>query len=314
MSTHIPPKPQSNWKLGFAAAIGAQILWGIFPAFIKLFTDVVEPVDLVAHRAIWSFVVLAILPIVLRPVASAGQDRPSSLRQTLIGDSKTVCIALVAAAMIAINWITFVWAVDSGHSLDASLGYYICPQLVVLLGVVFLRERLSGMQWTAIALATIGVTIMTWSVQSKVWIGLVVAIAFAFYALVKKKTKLAAVEGLKLETGFMLVPAFLFLCWRSTFEGVVAFPDSVSTWLLLVMSGPMTVAPLFLYAFSVKHISLSTTGLLQFIGPTIQFMLGVFAFAEPVDSTRIYGFVFVWVGVSLYLFALFRKSKPVSAS
>ena len=293
-----------------AAAIGAQVLWGIFPAFIKLFKGIVEPVDLVAHRAVWSFAFLILL--LLATSKSESDKSQTNLRQRLFGNASSIRKAMFATVFIAINWLVFVWSVSAGHALDASLGYYICPQFVVLLGVVFLGERLSKVQWIAIAIAAVGVIIMTGSNEGKVWIGLLIAAAFAIYALIKKKTTLSAVEGLTLETGFMLIPAILFLVWRSNLDGIVAFPDSTSSWLLLISAGPMTVAPLFLYAFAVKHISLSTAGLLQFIGPTIQFCLGVFAFAEPVDSTRLIGFVCVWTGVSIYLYALSKRS-PANA-
>jgi len=214
----------------------------------------------------------------------------------------------MATILIAINWLTFVWAVNNDHALDASLGYYICPQLVVLLGVVFLRERLTPLQWTAVALATFGVSIMTWSAQSQIWIALGVAFAFGFYALLKKKIQLSAVEGLTLETGFMLLPAVALLVFRFAISGATIIPSSIPLALALLCCGVLTVAPLLLYATALKHIKLSTVGLLQFIGPTIQFFLGVFAFGEPVDGTRLIGFVFVWIGVSVYLFALQRRS------
>ena len=292
-----------------ASAIVAQILWGVFPAYIKLFQGVIDPLDLVAHRALWSFTALAIWLIATsRKRTREKSESNSTLRQRLLGDSKTIGIAFIATIMIAINWLTFVWAVNNDHAIDASLGYYICPQLVVLLGVVFLRERLTPLQWTAVGLATIGVSIMTWSAESKIWIGLIVAIAFAFYALFKKKTKLSAVEGLTLETGFMLLPATALLAWRFAIDGATIIPSSIPLALALLCCGVLTIAPLLLYAIAMKHIKLSTVGLLQFIGPTIQFFLGVFAFAEPVDSTRLIGFVFVWVGVGVYLFALHRRS------
>lgn len=300
------PIPKKNLKLGLATAVAAQILWGGFPAYIKLFQNVIDPLDLVAHRAVWSFVVLAVWLSVSARLNQAAKG--ASLKRRLFGSSRTIATALFATVMIAINWLTFVWAVNNDHALDASLGYYICPQIVVLLGVVFLRERLTSMQWTAVALAAVGVTIMTWSGQGKVWIGLLVAVAFGLYALVKKKTRLSAAEGLGLETGFMLTPAIAYLVWRSLVGGAAVFPGSIALTLLLLCCGALTVAPLFLYAVAVKHLSLSTMGLLQFIGPTIQFVLGVFAFAEPVDLTRLTGFVFVWIGVSIYLYALHQRS------
>ena len=293
-----------TWTMGIAAAICAQFLWGVFPAYIKLFQGLVQPQDLVAHRAIWSFVVLVVwIAIVSRRRTSDG----TSLKSRMFGDRSTLGKALLATVFILTNWLIFVWAVSNDHALDASLGYYICPLFMVLLGVVILREQLGRNKWIAIGLAALGVTIMTWSADSRIWIGLGVAVAFASYAFVKKKTRLSAAEGLTLETGFLLVPAILFLAWRSTIEGVVALPDSFRLGTLLFLCGPMTVAPLFLYAFALKHVSLSTIGLLQFIGPTIQFILGVFFFGESFDSMRLIGFVFVWIGVILYLLTLARQ-------
>jgi len=291
------------------SAIGAQILWGIFPAFIKLFQGVIAPQDFVAHRAVWSFVLLIVW---MGFVYKFGKSPKNSSLKELLTDKATVGKALLATVFIVTNWLVFVWAVNNDHSLDASLGYYICPLLLVLLGVLFLRERLGMFKWIAIGLAALGVTIMTLSGQSKVWIGLVIAVAFSLYALIKKKTRTSAAGGLTMETGFMLIPAVLFLAWRATIEGVVVFPDSVSMKLVLLLSGPMTVAPLFLYAVAVKHVSLSTIGLLQFIGPTLQFLLGVFVFSEPFDSTRLLGFVFVWIGVGLYLYTL--SQRPVTSA
>lgn len=296
----------TNRKLGFATAIGAQLLWGGFPLYIKLFKNIIEPVDFVAHRAIWSFAVLAAW---LCFVSLKRKGTKSQFFKKLLADKKVLPVAVFATSMIAINWIVFVWAVSMDHAIDASLGYYICPQIVVLLGVIFLRERLTATQWIAVGLATIGVLIMTRSGEGKVWIGLLVAIAFGLYALVKKKTQLSAAEGLCVETGLMLVPAILFLVARFVYFEATIFPSSGLLTVALLGSGLATVAPLLLYAISVKHISLSTMGLLQFIGPTMQFLIGAFVFSEPVDWIRLSGFAFVWVGVSTYLIGLHLRTR-----
>ena len=315
MTARHPNSTPRSLKIGLAAAVAAQVLWGIFPAYIKLFQGVIAPLDLVAHRAIWSFVALALWLLATSKKRAARETASDpSLRQRLFGDSKTITLGLFATVMIAINWLVFVWAVNNDHAIDVSLGYYICPQLMVLLGVVFLRERLTPLQWTAVALATVGVSIMTWSAESKIWIGLMVAIAFSFYALSKKKTTLSADEGLTLETGFMLLPATAYLIYRFAIDGATIIPSSLPLALALLCSGLMTIVPLLLYAIALKHIKLSTVGLLQFIGPTIQFFLGIFAFSEPVDSTRFIGFGFVWAGVSVYLFALHRRTAAESST
>ena len=303
--TSLTEKQKINRKLGFATAIAAQVLWGGFPLYIRLFKGIVDPVDFVAHRAVWSFAVLAIW---LSFFARRSQQGEPRILNRLFSNLRTVTTAIFATVMIAINWLVFVWAVSNDYAVDASLGYYICPQIVVLLGVIFLRERLSPIQWTAVGVAAVGVLIMTGSGQGRPEIGLLVAAAFGVYALIKKKTHLSAPEGLCLETGFMLIPAVAFLVWRST-VGATIFPESTLLTLALLCCGFATVAPLLLYAIAVKHLSLSTMGLLQFIGPTMQFLIGVFVFTEAVDITRLTGFVFVWIGVSTYLYGLHRRAN-----
>lgn len=296
-----------NPRLGIACAIGAQMIWGGFPLYIQLFKGIIEPSEFVAHRVIWSFLVLIGWLIFAGIFFKPKPDR--SVRRRLLGDWKVLRTAALATLMLAINWLTFVWAVNNGHALDASLGYYICPQVIVLLGVVFLRERLTVLQQVAFVLATIGVAIMTFSAASLPLVGVALAVAFGIYALIKKKTSLSSTEGLTLETGMMLLPAIAFLVWRTQVDGVAVFADSVGTNVLLLLSGLLTVSPLLLLATAVKHIPLSTAGLLQFIGPTIQFFLGVFVIGESFDRSRSIGFIFVWLGVGLFLFGIQRRTK-----
>lgn len=297
----------SNPRLGIACAIGAQVIWGGFPLYIQVFKGIIEPSDFVAHRAIWSFVILIGWMICVGLLDPRKQFQSSARR--LVGDRKVLQTASLATLMLAINWLTFVWAVNNGHALDASLGYYICPQIIVLLGVFFLRERLTALQQVAFILATVGVAIMTFSAASMPLIGVALAVAFGIYALIKKQTSLSSIEGLALETGIMLLPAIAFLVWRTQVDGVAVFADSLGTNVLLLLSGCLTVAPLLLLATAVKHIPLSTAGLLQFIGPTIQFFLGVFVIGESFDRSRSIGFVFVWLGVGLFLFGAQRGKR-----
>lgn len=308
-------KQPKNIRFGLACAVGAQVMWGLFPIYIK-FLDTVSAPDIVAHRIVWSFVFLiglfgaALLyptPLLPNPKDLAGA----------FANKKTVGLFALAATLIATNWLVFVWAVSRGQTLDASLGYYICPQVVVLLGVVFLRERLSPIQWGAIVMAACGVgyimssstnaspeTIEAGTAWASKLISVVIALSFGFYALVKKQTKLSALSGLTCETGILLFPALIFFAWGlSTAKGVV-FLDSWQMNLLLLGLGPATIAPLALYATALKHVKLSTVGLLQFLGPSIQFTVGIFVLGEQFDVTRLIGFSLVWVGIGLYLYAL----------
>jgi len=302
-----------NPKLGLACAIGAQTIWGFFPIYINQFKGVIEPLEIVGHRAIWSFALLLGLFAIVRlrspkPLpeatrlstsnsnsqrstpkndanpyaspASTTEELLPAITRELDSDSKTkrsrlIGMGLIAAVLIAVNWLTYVWAVNNGRILDASLGYYICPQVIVLIGVFVLGERLGKVQWLAVAFASIGVLVMTQSAASTPWVGICLAVVWGLYGLVKKKTSLSATNGLMLETGILLVPALAMLTWQAT-HGQPIFGDSLWVNSLLVLSGAATVTPLALYAIALKHLRFSTIGLLQFLGPTIQFLLGAF--------------------------------------
>ena len=191
----------------------------------------------------------------------------------------------------------------NAHKIDASLGYYLCPQVVVLLGVLLIGERLNRLQWSAMVVVSAGVAYMFVTASGKPWISVAIAFSFGFYALIKKRIQLSALVGLTLETGVLLIPAIAILIWLwNSGEPVIAS----SFWrnLLLVGTGVATITPLALYAAALKHITLSTMGLLQFIGPTIQFFLGTLYFGENFDVKRMIGFTICWVGVGLFLSAL----------
>lgn len=309
-----PPMTQ-NPKLGYACAIFAQVIWGLFPIYVDQL-KCYDAFGFVAHRAIWSFLSLLALFWVAKFFRNPSLPQMSELTNS-IRDSKIWVVASIAAILIATNWVGFVWAAINDHKLDASLGYYICPQVVVLLGVLCLGEKLKTIQWIAVALAACGVGYMVNSKASMPLLALMIAFSFGFYVLAKKKTKLSALGGLTFETGFLMIPAALYLGWQCGFLGLETLGDSklalfTDSWkmnLLLLCSGMVTVLPLALYATAVKHIPLTTIGLLQFIGPTIQFLLGLFVYQEEFDESRFYGFLVVWAGVALYLFSL-RTTKP----
>ena len=310
-----------NKKLGYGCAIGAQVVWGLFPIYVHQLKEY-DTYGIVAHRAIWSFLFLIGLVFVSKFIRSPNLPSMSELTGAL-GNKKFLLGVVIAATLIAINWIGFVWAASNDHKLDASLGYYICPQVVVLLGVICLGERLSLIQWIAVALAGAGVGYMaiakeSGSSTSLPALSILIAFSFGFYGLAKKKTKLSALGGLTLETGFLIIPAAIFFAWQYGIFGIHSadspgtkmFTDSWSVNLLLLGSGAVTILPLALYATAVKHLPLSTMGLLQFIGPTIQFFLGLFVYGEKFDQTRVVGFLVVWVGVGIYLLSL---RQPISS-
>lgn len=316
-----------NPRLGYVCAILAQVIWGCFPIYLHFLRDIPAS-DIVAHRTIWSFALLFCLmllsrlapPSSLLTLGGTSTGTSFSLSRILlpllptvsearatIGSSRKLIACLVAAILIAINWCVFVWAANNDYKVDASLGYYICPQVMVLLGVVFLGERLGLIQWIGVSIVAVGVMVMAQSGTGLVWISLSIAGSFGLYALCKKKTSMTALGGLTIETAILSVPAIAFLIYQSQ-NGSAFMSGPLTQNFLLLGCGLATISPLALYAVAVKHIPLSTMGFLQFIGPTLQFGLGVFVFDEPIDSVRFTGFTVVWIGIVLFL--LSRRPAP----
>jgi len=295
---------RQNPRFGLVCAIFAQVLWGCFPIYVYVLRTV-EPIDFVANRAIWSFFLLANLVWISRwvqhPLLPSTDEVSNSLR-----DGKTLRLHALAALLILINWLTFVWAVMNDHAIDASLGYYICPLVVVLLGVLLIGERLSNLKWIAVGLAAFGVGYTALSEGGLLWVPLAIAFSFGFYGVLKKKARLSPLAGLTLETGFLLLPALAYLVWRLVTASGSVLECPWWVYVLLFGSGMATIAPLAFYAGAVKHLPLSTVGFLQYIGPTIQFFTGIFVFGESLDYTRLIGFGFVWLGVLLFLISMRR--------
>jgi chloramphenicol-sensitive protein RarD len=301
------PEPSPNrLRLGFFCAIGAQVIWGVFPLYYYLLKSI-DSFQLVCHRAIWAFSILIVILLLRWLIPSANKKSLQELSRVLV-DKKTLALVVLAAILIGINWTVFVWAVTNGLTLDASLGYYICPQVNVLLGVLVLRERLQALQWLAVGLAACGVVYIASFSDHVPWAALAVASSFGLYGLVKKKVRLTATAGLTLETGVLLVPAIAYLSYCSMVLGDNLIPSSGKLGVLLIFSGAMTVLPLTFYAIALKHIPLSTVGLLQFVGPTLQFFSGAILLGEPFDHNRLIGFIFVWLGLGLYLLSMHQQT------
>lgn len=297
-----------NPTIGYASAMMAQLIWGFFPFFYS-FLRSVDSFELVAHRCIWGFgfVMLWMGYYWLGPNAN---KRPVQEFLWAISNRRVLGLVALAAFFSGINWIAFVWAVTNEMAIEASLGYYICPQVHVLLGVIILRERLSRGQTWAIIFSALGIAYIAFNSSGLPWISVFLATAFGLYGLVKKKMPLSAAPGLALETGMMLTPAIAFLIFSANYweRSLIASPWWLN--LLLVLSGLLTVAPLAFYGTAVRHIPLSTVGLLQFIGPTLQFFCGVVLLGEEFDRPRMIGFIFVWIG--LFVFLLSSRKSPVT--
>ena len=273
---------------GFWYGLGAYAIWGLFPIYWTLIEFV--PADqIIAHRIVWSFLLL----VLVRRLPIARRER-MELTRGVVG------LYAAAAVLIAVNWFVYVWAVTHHFIVETSLGYFITPLVNVLLGVVFLRERLRTVQWVAIALAAAGVGYLAIAYGDVPWIAMGLAASFGTYGLVKKKAPLGSVAGLTLETGLLFVPALVFLSVVEM-RGTGAFLRlDPATMALVAAAGPITTLPLVLFAAAVQRIPLSAIGILQFIAPTIQFLLGTLVYHEPFNHQQLVGFAFVWSAVIVF--------------
>jgi chloramphenicol-sensitive protein RarD len=277
-------------RTGMLYAATAYILWGLFPLYFKALQDI-PPAEIMMHRMVWS---LLFMVCVL-----AWRKQWSWIRKVL-RQPKVLAGFAASAVILSTNWFIYIWAVNSGRVIDASLGYFINPLVNVLLGFVVLRERLRPGQWAAVGLAACGVAWLTWQGGQLPWIGLMLAASFGTYGLLRKTAALGALEGLSLET-LLLFPFALGYLIALTLEGRNAFlaATASSQW-LLVAAGPITAIPLLLFAAGARRIPLSVLGLLQYLGPTLQLLLGVCLYHEPFSGARLAGFAAVWGALAVY--------------
>jgi chloramphenicol-sensitive protein RarD len=275
---------------GVLFGIAAYLIWGFFPIYFKTI-QVVPPAQIMFHRIAWSFVLLVFL-IVIR-----GQWR--GLREAITGPKMLVTYA-IAACLLAINWLTYVWGVNAGFVVETSLGYFINPLVSVALGVVILKERLRPMQWLPVGLAAAGVLYLTVQLGTPPWIALVLAFSFGLYGLLKKISPLGSLYGLTLETGVLFLPAVGYLLYAES-QGYGSFGHvGPLNNLLLALAGLFTTTPLLMFSSAARSIPLSLLGLLQYIAPTCQFLLGVLLYKEPFSQTQWVGFGIIWIALLLY--------------
>ncbi|HPA33097.1 MAG TPA: EamA family transporter RarD [Anaerolineaceae bacterium] len=290
---------------GVLFALAAYILWGFFPLYFKAIQQV-SALQILAHRIAWGFVFTLAVVLVLR--------QWKEFRASVF-NRRTFLIYAGASVVLGINWFTYVWAVITNHVVESSLGYFINPIVSVLLGVIFLRERLRTFQWVAIAMVTAGVVYLTITFGQLPWISLVLAVTFGFYGLLKKIAPLGALHGITLETAVLTIPSLVYLLIVNA-NGTGTFGHSTPLLdFLLVLSGPVTAIPLLLFATGARRIPLTTIGLLQYIAPTLQFLLGVLVFHEPFDQTRLIGFMIIWLALVLFSVEnlLARRRTPSTA-
>lgn len=275
---------------GLLYAIGAYFLWGLLPVFWKTL-QTVPAAEILGHRMIWSLVFVAGLLTLRR---RWGWLRPA------LRSRRTLLTFTVTGLVLSINWLTYIYGVNAGFVVETSLGYFINPLVNVLLGVIFLRERLRIGQWTAVFVAGGGVLYLTISYGALPWIALTLAFSFGLYGLLRKTGSLNSLEGLALETAVIFPLAFAYLAYLE-FSGQAAFGHAgARTSLLLALSGVVTAVPLLLFAAGARRINLSTLGLLQYMAPTLQFLIGVYVYGEPFTRQRFTGFSLIWLALLIY--------------
>ena len=275
---------------GYTLGIAAYIIWGLFPLYFKAI-QAVPPLEIVVHRAMWS----ALFGMILLQL----WKHPGWWRE-LRDNPKRLAVLTGSGLLIASNWLVYVWAVNNGRMLEASLGYYINPLINVLLGMLLLGERLRRLQWVAVGLAAVGVLQQLWQVGSIPWVSLVLALTFGFYGLIRKQAPVAALPGLVVETWLLLPVAISWLLLHPA--AMSAQPDfwSSSEALWLIAAGPITLVPLLCFNAAARHLPYTTLGFLQYIAPTLVLLQAVLLFGETLESSKLLSFVFIWAALFIY--------------
>ncbi|WP_270182671.1 EamA family transporter RarD [Alkalihalobacillus sp. CinArs1] len=293
--------------IGIMSGAGAYLLWGILPLYWKLVSEVPSEVVL-AHRIIWSFAFMIVILLMLGKASTLWKDLI-----TIIKQPKKMTSITFASLFISINWFAFIWAVNHDHVIQTSLGYYINPLISVLLGILFLKERLSFWQFISVLLATIGVLNLVFQFGEIPWVSLILAVSFGLYGLLKKTARLGAMIGLTIET-LLITPfaiGYLVFTYNSLPEAFYA--SNTTTMLLLLGAGVVTAIPLLLFATGANRISLSMIGFLQYIAPTLMLIQGIFLYGESFTSHHAVSFTLIWVALLIFTLSrtkLFRRIQP----
>lgn len=276
-------------QAGFLYALGAYTIWGLFPIYFK-WLQAVPPLQVISHRVIWSFAIL--IGII------AGTRQWSQLKAAL--SLRAAKPYFLASVVLSVNWLIYIWAVNAGFIVETSLGYFINPLVSMLLGRIFLGERLRPLQLVPVVLASTGVLYVTWAYGSLPWIALSLAGTFGCYGLIKKMATLGSLHGMTMETGFVLVPALVYLAFTEWNGTAMFFHTGAVTTVLMVGAGLVTIVPLLMFASAASRISLTMNGMLQYIAPTLQFLIGVFVYQEPFSRDLLIGFSLVWIALAFF--------------
>ena len=285
----LKPAADDAAAAGLVLGLGAYLMWGLLPAFLKTLGHV-PPVEVLAHRVLWSALLLAVVVTALR--------RWPQVRQAFAAP-RLLAILFGTAALIGANWLLYIWAVNSGQVLETSLGYFINPLLNVALGMLVLGERLGRVQLAAVLLALAGVLYLTIMQGALPWIALALAASFGLYGLLRKLAPVDALTGLLVET-LLLAPVALLFVGQAQATGTGSFGGDASTSLLLMSAGAVTAVPLLMFAGAAKRLRFATLGLLQYVAPTMQFLLAVLVYKEPLTSAHLVAFALIWSGLALF--------------
>ncbi|MFC3418905.1 EamA family transporter RarD [Salinicoccus hispanicus] len=291
----------SENKKGILFALGAYLIWGFLPIYWKQVEDI-SSYEIIAHRVFWSFIFMIVFILVTNRMHLFYKDL-----KFIFKEKKKIVALFAASVIITSNWLMYIIAVNNGHILDASLGYYINPLISILIGFVVLGERFSKLQWVAIIIVFAGVTYLAVGLGSAPWISLYLALSFSVYGLIKKVINMDAVFALAVET-FVLAPFALIYILFLEGSGVGSFGVNMDS-LILIGTGVITAIPLLLFSLGAQRIRLSLIGILQYFAPTIMLLIGVFMYGEAFTHIHTVAYIFIWGGLGLYTFSRFREMR-----
>lgn len=297
----LPPDETQRRRAGLLNGAGAYLLWGFLPLYFSALAPA-GSLEILAHRIVWCLVFCAVLLALTRGYTTVW---------SVLRSPRSTGLLTAASILVGINWLGFLLGVELGRVVEVSLGYYINPLITILLGVIFLREKLRPLQWAAVAVAVVAVLVISIGYGSVPWLGLLVATTFGGYGLVKNRVggAVGAVSGLSIETLILFVPALAFILW-ATAAGQSTFTTEGS-WhiVLMLLLGPATAVPLLLFSAAARRIPLSWVGMLQFVTPTMQFITGVWILGEEMSPARWTGFAIIWIACTLFIVDMVRASR-----
>lgn len=286
---------------GMLAMIAACLFWGLSPLVFKALSHV-PPVEVLAHRVIWGLLIFALI--------LWAQGRLGAVRDAL-RNREHAKVLLIAALLVAGNWFLFIWAIQTGYATQTALGFYIFPLIAVLIGRIVFAERLTRLQWAAVWIVTFAVAVLTFGLGEFPWIALVLAVAFGAYGMIKKQLAVGAVVSVTVEV-LLVLPFAALVLWQSSHSGGNQFGGFNMTTALLIFAGPMTAIPMILFSYAAANLTMTSTGLISYINPTLQFSSAILIFQEPFTPWHAVAFALIWAALGLYSYSTYRQERARS--